>query len=99
MSATRTERIEAARLRLEQAKNRLRQLEARASQEERKRDTRRKIILGGLLLDAAGKEPRFAGLLDELVGRIQRPQDRTAFDDWSLHGGVAQAADRIAERA
>ncbi|MCP1561921.1 UNVERIFIED_ORG: hypothetical protein M2438_005192 [Methylobacterium sp. SuP10 SLI 274] len=90
MPATRNERIEAARLRLEQAKNRLRQLEARASQEERKRDTRRKIILGGLLLDAAGKEPRYAGLISELLGRITRTQDKAAFADWS----PAKPADR-----
>ena len=50
------ERIAKARLQAEQAKARLQALEARLSQDERKKDTRRKIILGGLLLDAATKD-------------------------------------------
>ncbi len=74
--------IEATRIRLAQLQNRLQQLDARAAQEERKRDTRRKIILGGLLLEAAGKERRFAEALDELMTRIQRDQDKTAFAEW-----------------
>lgn len=82
MPPTRDERIEAARKKLDQARERLKALEARAVQEERKRDTRRKIILGGLLLDAAAKEERFAALRDELVTRIKRPQDKTAFAGW-----------------
>jgi hypothetical protein len=82
--------IEATRTRLAQAQNRLQQLDARAAQEERKRDTRRKIILGGLLLEAAGKERRFAEALDELMTRIQRAQDKTAFAEWT----PAKPADR-----
>lgn len=83
MPPTRVERIEAARKKLDQARERLKALEARATQEERKRDTRRKIILGGLLLDAADKEERFSALRDELVTRITRPQDKTAFEGWN----------------
>lgn len=83
MPPTRTDRIVAARRKLEQARADLQLLEAREAQEARKRDTRRKIILGGLLLDAAAKESRFAGVLAELVERIARPQDKTAFADWA----------------
>ncbi len=83
MAVPRSERVEAARLKLDQARNRLRQLEARVAQEERKRDTRRKIILGGLLLDAAAKEPRFSEALAELMTRIQRSQDKAAFAEWT----------------
>ena len=75
--------IDALRTKLTQLQNRLQQLDARAAQEERKRDTRRKIILGGLLLEAASKERRFAEALDELMTRIQRPQDKAAFAEWS----------------
>ena len=50
------EQIAKARLAADQAKARLQALEARASDAERKKDTRRKIIMGGLLLDAAAKE-------------------------------------------
>ena len=90
MPAPQAASVEATRTRLAQAQNRLQQLDARAAQEERKRDTRRKIILGGLLLEAAGKERRFAEALDELMTRIQRAQDKTAFAEWS----PAKPADR-----
>ncbi|KMO18797.1 hypothetical protein [Methylobacterium indicum] len=90
MPAPQAASAEATRTRLAQAQNRLQQLDARAAQEERKRDTRRKIILGGLLLDAAGKERRFAEALDELMTRIQRAQDKTAFAEWT----PAKPADR-----
>ncbi len=82
MPAPQAASAEATRTRLAQLRHRLQQLDARAAQEERKRDTR-KIILGGLLLEAAGKERRFAEALDELMTRIQRAQDKTAFADWT----------------
>ena len=90
MPAPQAASAEATRTRLAQAQNRLQQLDARAAQEERKRDTRRKIILGGLLLEAASKERRFAEALDELMTRIQRAQDKTAFAEWT----PAKPADR-----
>ncbi|MCF4130288.1 hypothetical protein [Methylobacterium sp. SyP6R] len=83
MPAPQAASAEATRTRLAQLRHRLQQLDARAAQEERKRDTRRKIILGGLLLEAAGKERRFAEALDELMTRIQRAQDKTAFAEWT----------------
>ena len=75
-------KIEAARKRAEQAKARLQALEARASQQARKLDTRRKVILGGLLLDAAEKDDRFARVITALMERISRDQDRKAFEAW-----------------
>ncbi len=90
MPAPQAASAEATRTRLAQARNRCSSSNARAAQEERKHDTRRKIILGGLLLEAAGKERRFAEALDELMTRIQRAQDKTAFAEWS----PAKPADR-----
>ena len=68
--------------RLRMAKQRLM---ARASQAERKRDTRRKILIGGAVLAAIEHEgvPRIETVA-ELVGwldtRLMRPHDRAAFD-------------------
>lgn len=76
------ERIAKARLQAEQAKARLQALEARLSQDERKRDTRRKIILGGLLLAAATKDDRYAKVVSALLARIERDNDRRAFQGW-----------------
>jgi len=77
-----TKKIEAARKKAEQAKARLQALEARGSQIERKRDAKRKIVLGGLLLDWAGKDPQAAQFLGALLNRVVREQDLKAFEGW-----------------
>jgi antitoxin (DNA-binding transcriptional repressor) of toxin-antitoxin stability system len=69
-----------ARLRMD--KNRL---IARVSQAERKRDTRRKILIGGAVLAAIDHEgvPALrsrAELLRWLDARLTRPHDRSVFD-------------------
>lgn len=76
------EQIEKARLAVKQAKARLQAIENRQSEAERKLETRRKIILGGLLLDAAEKDDKFARALQVLVGRVSRDQDAKAFEGW-----------------
>jgi len=77
------DQIAKARQKADQAKARLTALEARLSEASRKLDTRRKIILGGLLLDAAEKDERFSRVVASLVGRVSRPQDLAAFENWS----------------
>jgi hypothetical protein len=77
------ERIEKARRKVAQAQARLEAIAARANALERKADTRRKIILGGLLLDAAGKDARYASVLTTLMQRIGREADRRPFAGWS----------------
>jgi len=74
--------IEKAKQQVEQAKARYQTLLARESGEARKLNTRRKVILGGLLLDAAGKDERFGRVIDELVRRISRDHDLKAFEGW-----------------
>lgn len=89
MAAPTPDAIEKARLRVQQAKARLQALEARASTMNRKKDARRKIILGGLLLDAAIKDQEWESRLNELMRRITRDQDKKAFEGWSFQGGRA----------
>jgi len=69
-----------ARLRLTRT-----QLVARASRVERKRDTRRKIVLGGTVLAALAHEGMPALHTPEelarwLDARLERPADRAVFD-------------------
>ena len=78
-----SDQLDKARLKASQAKARLQALEARLSDASRKLDTRRKIILGGLLMDAAGKDERYAKVVTALMGRIDRDQDRIAFEGWT----------------
>src|SRR3546814_16630771 len=91
MAAPPPEAIENARRKVEQAKARLQALEARAAPLNRKQDARRKIILGGLLLDAAMTDPAWESRLNDLMGRISRHQDHKALDGWPLLGGPADA--------
>ena len=77
-----SEQIAKARLAVQQAKARLQAIENRQSEAERKLDTRRKIILGGMLLDAAGKDDRYAKVVNALLARLERDNDRKAFDGW-----------------
>ena len=86
------DRIEKARLAVKQAKARLQAIESRQSEASRKLDTRRKIILGGLLLDAAEKDERYAKVVTALMGRIDRDQDRIAFEGWTPPAPVASPA-------
>lgn len=78
--------IEKARRQVEQAKARYQALLARQTAEERKQNTRRKIILGGLLIDAAEKDQRFSQVIDELLKRITRDHDHKAFSGWKKPG-------------
>ena len=76
------EKLDKARLAVKQAKARLQAIESRQSEAERKLETRRKIILGGLLLDAAEKDEKFARALQVLVSRVSRDQDAKVFEGW-----------------
>ncbi len=69
-----------ARLRMEKSR-----LQARANQAERKRDTRRKILIGGAVLAAIDHEgvPGMTSksqLLKWLDGQLSRSHDRAVFD-------------------
>jgi hypothetical protein len=79
---TRIHTLDERLARLRMAKHRL---IARASQAERRRDTRRKILIGGAVLAAIEHEgvPRMqsvAELLRWLDSRLTRPHDRAVFD-------------------
>ena len=89
------EQIDKARLAVKQAKARLQAIENRQSEAERKLETRRKIILGGLLLDAAEKDEKFARALQVLVGRVSRDQDAKTFEGWQQPRPAAPFADPV----
>ncbi len=67
----------------EQAKARLQSARARKAAKDRKLDARRKIILGGALIEKASRDPEVTRLLTALVAELSRVQDRKAFDGWS----------------
>ncbi|MFZ3581693.1 hypothetical protein ACOI1H_06030 [Loktanella sp. DJP18] len=67
----------------EQAKARLQSARARKATQDRKIDARRKIVLGGALIERASRDPDVTRLLKSLVEGLARAQDRKAFEGWS----------------
>ena len=81
--------LDRAQKRYEQARARLQALRNREAARERKIDTRRKVILGGALMDLATRDSNAAALLDRLIRNLPRDQDRKTFDGWSLEARAA----------
>ena len=77
-----------AREQLERARERVKQLEAKEAAKERKRDTRRKILLGALLMERMGRHGEEAQRLKawvqrELPGFLTRDHDKEIFKGWN----------------
>lgn len=78
--------LERAERRFEQAKARLQALKNREATKQRKLDTRRKVILGGALVDLAERDDTARAMVDRLVRNLVREQDRKVFEEWSVGG-------------
>ncbi|MAC80593.1 MAG: mobilization protein [Rhodobacteraceae bacterium] len=74
--------LERAEKRYAQAKARLQALKNREATRQRKLDTRRKVILGGALMDLAERDSNAAAMLYRLIRNLSREQDRKAFAEW-----------------
>ena len=73
--------IERAQRQFEQARARLRQLKNRESVKKRKADTRRKILLGGLLIKHARQNPAVERQIREMVEELSE-RDKKVFTGW-----------------
>jgi len=85
--------LERAEKRYAQAKARLQGIRNREAVKQRKLDTRRKVILGGALLDLAERDSSAAAMLDRLVRNLAREQDRKAFADWDAPSPSPSSSD------
>ena len=85
--------LERAEKRYAQAKARLQALRNREATKQRKLDTRRKVILGGALLELAERDSEAAAMVERLVRNLSRDQDRKAFSDWDGAGSPALPPD------
>lgn len=83
MPLSTSDQIGKVRVKAIQAKVRLQALEARLSDTSRKPDTRRRIILGGLLIDVVGKDERYAKVMTARMGRVDHDHDRQGFEGWT----------------
>ena len=84
--------LERAEKRYAQAKARLQALRNREATKQRKLDTRRKVILGGALLDLAERDSGAAAMVDRLIRNLARDQDRKAFVEWEAPSMSAPSA-------
>jgi septal ring factor EnvC (AmiA/AmiB activator) len=67
--------------RKKELEQKIRSIKNRMKAEERKKDTRRKILVGAAVLSAAERDPKFRQWLMNLLDRsLTRPQDRELFD-------------------
>jgi uncharacterized protein involved in exopolysaccharide biosynthesis len=91
-----TDKLEALKAQQAQIANQIRDLEARSKAEERKADTRRKVIAGALALEHIEKLPQaaFAQTLNSLINEyVKRPADRALFGLSPDHLAPAVSAD------
>ncbi|MEM1150789.1 MAG: mobilization protein [Pseudomonadota bacterium] len=86
--------LQRAEKRYAQAKARLQALRNREATKQRKLDTRRKVILGGALLDLAERDSGASAMVERLIRNLSRDQDRKAFTEWdgAGSGGDGSAA-------
>jgi len=77
--------------RKKQIENRLKALEAKQTLQERKDDTRRKILAGAIVLHHAKLKPDFQKWLSgELNRALDKPHDRALFKDWWAEASETQ---------
>ena len=84
MAKTTAEIVAEEKKKIEQAKARIQAAMAKDSARERKLDTRRKVILGGLLMDNAKRNPSWNRALIELVKKLSRENDLKAFEGYQI---------------
>ena len=93
----RTEKIAALEQEAAQIKARIQRERARVREDERKRDTRRKIIAGALALEH--KDPAFQEALRRLLNEyVTRPDERGLFDLPPLPEGTGKGEGDDLER-
>lgn len=72
--------IEKMKKQLEQIKARIKAAESREAKKKRTEDTRRKVLIGAIVLEEARKNPQFKARLTGLLHeRLTRPHDRALF--------------------
>ena len=77
--------------RIEIMRARLTDLENKAKKERRKKDTRRKIVAGAILLNSVEHDDRFRDWFVKRVATLSK-RDQALFDDLALPNPEAQAS-------
>jgi len=78
--ADKTKRLDSLKKKQEQIKAKIQSLEAAEKTRERKRETRRKILVGAYHLDKSRTDGHFKDTIRLMDGYLKRDSDRTLFD-------------------
>lgn len=78
-------KLETLKQKKEQLNARIQKLESLQKARERKRDTRRKILIGAYFMDKAAEEDGIDALYQQLDGYLKRNSDRKLFNLEPLH--------------
>jgi len=76
--------LQKAQKRFEQAKARLQRVKSKEKTAVRKKDTRRKIILGALLMETMKRNPETREKVMEQIHNLPREADRKLFENWAV---------------
>lgn len=79
-------RINVLKKKKEQLNARIQKLESLEKSRERKRDTRRKILIGAYFIDKSSEEGNLNSLFQQLDGYLKRNSDRELFHLEPLYG-------------
>lgn len=72
--------IEKMKKKLEQIKAQIKAAETREAKKKRAEDTRRKVLVGAIILEEARKNPKFGAQLTAILrNNLTRPHDRALF--------------------
>lgn len=86
------ERAKAQADKLEKEKAKLADLKRQIAARDRQADTKRKIIIGGMVFAAMENDKALADQITALALRkLTRPQDRAAFPEWFPAAATAEA--------
>lgn len=77
------QRLEKAKQAKAKAEAQIRQAAAKLRAEDRKRDARRKIVLGGAVIGRAATDPKWANVLRTAIAGMPE-RDRALFDGWNI---------------
>lgn len=72
--------LQKAKSKFDQAKATIDAVKSRETAAERKKDTRRKMVLGGALLERAKTDREVSALVSRLIAGLTREQDKKIFE-------------------
>ncbi|MCP4278796.1 MAG: mobilization protein [Alteromonas sp.] len=75
-----SKRLEALKKKQSQISAQIKSMEAAEKTRERKRDTRRKILIGAYYLEQAASTEQWAEMVQRMDGYLKRNSDRILFD-------------------